>query len=419
MARLQKALQIFQKIGDAKQEGWCLSRLADVYLSVGDLQGAEGSAQAELEVAERSRSPSAMASGYWHLGHIRFCEGLWEKAAAAVQEAIGLFRQAEDRRDESRAVYSLGRILLAQGDRAAALERCQEALDRVDVEASSQGAMSLASILHAAEEASPDRESFLALCARWRQANPRLAESLLAQWYLEPAEAGDAALGQAPAHDDRFSGALAADWTWQDPLDDCWFRVEQGLEIHAANRRGLWHINLSAPRVLRPASGDLAVQAVCSRVTAETGADVPACGGLLMWRDLENYVWLNVGTGGAREFTFGGCVANADVVIGRGRLPSNAPSDEPGGDPLPALLSGKVHLRLERLGDRVRALCSTDEIAWFSVGEATMPLGDPLQVGPYADGNIDRLVYPAAYPNGTAIRFGSFQLWAGQARARA
>jgi tetratricopeptide (TPR) repeat protein len=410
IARLQKALEIFRKIGDANREGGCLGRLGDISLSLGDLEGANEYARAEIEVAEKSKAQAAMAGGYLRLGRVQLCEGDRGKAAAAVQEAIRLFREAEDHRSEGGAIYCLGRVLVAQGDRAAAFEQYQEAIERVDLQVLSQDTLALANVLSAAQEDYQDASAFRALCARWRQAHPGLAESRLAQWYLEPAEVGDAALGQAPAYDDGFADVLGPDWTWVDPLDDCWFRVRQGLEIHAANRRRLWHINLSAPRVLCPALGDLAVQTVCGPISDEMAADVPACGGLLMWVDRENYVWLDVGTGGAREVMFGSCISNVDQVTGRGRLPLAASQDQVESCPCPALLCGEAHLRLERIGEQVRALCSVDGEDWFSIGEVTFPASDPLQVGLYANGNIDRLIYPAAYADGTAIRFGSFQI---------
>jgi hypothetical protein len=36
---------------------------------------------------------------------------------------------------------------------------------------------------------------------------------------------------------------------------------------------------------------------------------------------------------------------------------------------------------------------------------------DPVQIGVYAIGDIDRTIYPGAYPDGTAIRFESFEIW--------
>jgi regulation of enolase protein 1 (concanavalin A-like superfamily) len=67
---------------------------------------------------------------------------------------------------------------------------------------------------------------------------------------------------------------------------------------------------------------------------------------------------------------------------------------------------------LERAGERVRALCSADGAVWYAVGETAFPVADPVQVGLVAIGNLDRTIYPGAYPEGTAIRFESFDLWA-------
>jgi predicted ATPase/class 3 adenylate cyclase len=418
ITRLRKALEIFDRIGDTKQKVWCLSRLVEIFLSLGDLLAAEECTRAELDAAEKAKARGAMAYAYWHLGQVRICEGAWEEAVEAVQEAVGLFHGAEDRWDEGGAVYSLGRILLAQGDRDGALVRYQEAMDQVDLEVLSQNTLSLAFVLSAAEEAYQEPEAFYALCARWRAKYPQLAGSPLQQWYLEPAEVESAAFDRLRAYEDRFVDLLGPSWHWEDPLDDCWFRIQQGLEVHASNRRGLWHINLSAPRVLRPVLGDLAVQTACSCVTDEAADDVPASGGLLMWADAENYLRLDVGTGGGREVLFGGCIRNVDLVAGRGRLPQaasggQATSEDRSEGPTAPILTGKVHLRLERIGEDVRALCSLDGAEWFSVGQVAFPVADPLRLGLYANGNIDRLIYPGAYPDGTAIRFEAFQMWGG------
>ena len=75
------------------------------------------------------------------------------------------------------------------------------------------------------------------------------------------------------------------------------------------------------------------------------------------------------------------------------------------------MASGRVFLRLERVGERVDALCSADGERWFTVGHVAFPVEDPVRVGLHAIGNIDRSVYHGAYPDGTAIRFESFQLW--------
>jgi hypothetical protein len=61
--------------------------------------------------------------------------------------------------------------------------------------------------------------------------------------------------------------------------------------------------------------------------------------------------------------------------------------------------------------DREAAGLNPDGENWFTVGHVPFPVEDPVQVGLHAIGNIDRSVYHGAYPDGTAIRFESFQLW--------
>ena len=111
-------------------------------------------------------------------------------------------------------------------------------------------------------------------------------------------------------------------------------------------------------------------------------------GGLLLWQDEENYLCLNWGQRRPDEIGFEGCIDNADLVFGRGKLPGDS-----------------IRLRLERNGDQVRALCSADGETWHTAGQTEFPVADSIQAGLFAIGNIDRAVYPGAFPDGTAIRF--------------
>jgi hypothetical protein len=45
------------------------------------------------------------------------------------------------------------------------------------------------------------------------------------------------------------------------------------------------------------------------------------------------------------------------------------------------------------------------------VGHVEFPGEGAVEVGVHAIGALDRMIYPAAYPEGTAIRFESFALW--------
>jgi hypothetical protein len=149
-------------------------------------------------------------------------------------------------------------------------------------------------------------------------------------------------------------------------------------------------MNLSAPRWLRPIAGEFAAQTVC----LPAGPDRPGIGGLLLWQDGENFLRLDRGRAGPHEIWFHGAIDGDDVILGRGRLSGE-----------------RVALRLERHGDRVRALCSADGERWFTVGQVELLLADALQIGLHAIGWIDRTIYHGAYPEGTAIRFECFELW--------
>jgi hypothetical protein len=67
--------------------------------------------------------------------------------------------------------------------------------------------------------------------------------------------------------------------------------------------------------------------------------------------------------GGEHEISFEGCLDNQDVIIGRGRLAFEG--------------SGGVFLWLERVGDRIHALCNADGVAWPTVGHVEFPIDAP------------------------------------------
>jgi hypothetical protein len=206
--------------------------------------------------------------------------------------------------------------------------------------------------------------------------------------------------------EEPFAAALAPDWVKVDPFRDSAFVTAEGLEIRAANGRDLWWINLSAPRVMRGIVGEFAAQTVCGRVAEAQ----PAIGGLVLWKDRDNFLRLDVGAGGEREIFFKGCIG-ANRMIGRGHLPDVGSGSTPGS-------RAPILLRLERRGSQVRALCSADSVGWFAVGAVEFPVADPIEVGVFAAGMIDRGIYVGAHPEGTAIRFESFQLWGRRMRTR-
>jgi hypothetical protein len=395
----QQALAVFTKTGDRRYGGVTCAIIAEDLVNLGDLKGAEVYARRALEIAEVTGFKLVQARAHRVLGRVALCRGALEETLEACQAALECLAQTElDQHWRKDVISILGRTHLAQGDRENAARRLREAIVLPSFDDFLGAPLPVFSGL---EEAYADPEAFRAFCHSFRETHPHIRDLPTVQWFLKPASA--AAVRDPPLQQDQFAEstsverALSSDWAWHDLYDDCSFRVvSDGLEIHAANGRDLWSVNLSAPRLLRkgPENTPWVVQTICSRASV----DQPAIGGLLLWKDQDNYLRLDWGTAGAREASFQGCIGNQDLIIGRGRL--NTDTIE------------RVLLRLERIGERVNALCSADGDEWLTVGQVDFSVEDPLQVGLHAIGNIDRTIYHGAYPEGTAIRFESFTVWA-------
>jgi regulation of enolase protein 1 (concanavalin A-like superfamily) len=391
----RQLLELCARTGNPPLTGWTLWYLLDHYLTLGNLPRAEELVPRLQENNQQFGRIDDRARSSLAIGRLRLCQGRPDEAAGAFQEAAHLYREIGPPQSEATAAQALGRVYLAQGRRPAAWAQFEAAMVLTG--------QATAELLGDLEAAADQADSFHRFCRRFRAEHPEAGASSPVQWYLERAEPIGvlripySVSGRGgPVFDfaeyelrDTQYAPLDSGSVWQDPFGDCSFTVQNGLEIHAANGRDLWQLNLSAPRLLRHVAGEFAMQTVCVPLTA----DQPAMGGILLWKGKENFLRLDRGTRGPHEVSFQGCLGNQDVIIGRGHLPAE-----------------RVILRLERLGPRVRALCSADGQEWFTVGHAEFPVEDPLEVGVHAIGAIDRTLYPGPYPEGTAIRFESFQL---------
>jgi hypothetical protein len=257
-------------------------------------------------------------------------------------------------------------------------------------------------LLGSLERSMKNRVAYRCWCDCIQQAHP-YTDQLLRYWYMT--SAGTPSGRTLPLIADDFT-SVSNNWVWDDPFGGCTYTPGAGLTIRAVNARYLWHMALSAPRLLRPLPASVTNPAIQINCEPAMG-DRPAIGGLLLWKDKENYLWLEMGRYGTRDAAFGGCLDNRDLVIGRGRLPEGP---EPGW-----AMDEPVTLRLNVSDDRVEALCSLNREEWFSVGHAAFPFGEGVKVGVHAIGMIDRSIYHGAYPEGTAIRFTGFRVWEGGA----
>ncbi|MFQ5795283.1 MAG: hypothetical protein ACE5JP_09570 [Candidatus Bipolaricaulia bacterium] len=386
-----KWLQIFEQKAQQHHDLWAAAGVhymgADISLLLGDLQKAEEYAYRALETAERVGDKIGIAMSHYRIDTIALCQGSWKQATDAFQTTsqlcgeLGSLESCGTRSVNERITLALGQVYLTNGKRQEAVKQ----FERVMTLAKPDDSV-LVDALSRLEEAYDDPEAFRAFCHRFREEHPEIGDSPFVQWFLEMAETRE--FSETLFHDE-FAESLSSSWVWQDPFDDCSFTVHSDLQLHAANGRELWHTNLSAPRILQPVSGDFSVQTICVPVSRGK----PAIGGILLWKDKENFLRLDKGTRGTDEVSFMGCLGNEDVFIGRGHLACE-----------------RAFLRLERLGGRVNALCSADGVNWYTAGSAGFLVENPVKVGVCAIGAIDRTIYHGAYPEGTAIRFESFQL---------
>ncbi|MFN2133010.1 MAG: hypothetical protein ACK2VD_20965 [Anaerolineae bacterium] len=421
----RRAVELTLQAGHAGALHYRLFWLGFPLLALGKIGEAEQHARAAVQATRELGVEPRAAWQYWLLGLVLFCKRTPEEAISALEQSLAL---ADTERQPETALLShhaLGRMHLQAGEEEQALKHLALAADLSTAEhlATWHGpevqsyALALVRILNGLEEAHGDSEGFRAYCrafparAAFSAGATYSPELALQQWFLESAEP-DLSLQRQdlggfgkPTRSDQET-ALSPGWTWIDPYGDCSYALDEGLEISAALGRDLWHVNWSAPRLLRPITPEhragFALQALCCAARE----DCPAMGGLLLWVGQDHYLRLDWGSGGPREITLLGCLDRQDVLLGRGRLPpKSAGTEDADGHP------GQAYLRIEYADGEVRALCSVDGERWYTAGRTSFALTEDAQCGVYAIGNIDRTIYSGAHAEGTAIRFASVQVW--------
>ncbi|MEM7134065.1 MAG: BTAD domain-containing putative transcriptional regulator [Chloroflexota bacterium] len=400
----QRSLELFTQIGAVKNRCECLTNIGNSLLSLGEIEQGETYLLRALEIVEED-SPLKVFINF-QLSQLLIYRHEWESVIERLQRLRKSVPEGDHYGNEVLGIYVRGQASLALGRRSEALEYFSRIFDRLaEPNSPYWGALmtygayfGTVQMLSAVDEAYQDPEAFRAFCHDTYQVIPDTVRKHLSSWYLTPCEVDSdfntIDFGFDTINLNQLPGQIqTGDWQWNDPFDDCSFAIQSYLTLYAANERDLWLLNRSAPRLLRPASGDFAVETIC--VTNLT--DQPSIGGLLLWQNEENYLRLCVGIFGKSEINFLGNLNNEDLYFGRGRLPSE-----------------QIYLRLERLGEQVTALCSADGVKWYTVGSIAFPFDtstdEPLSIGVHAIGTIVRTIYHGAYPEGTAVSFKSFQL---------
>ena len=167
------------------------------------------------------------------------------------------------------------------------------------------------------------------------------------QWYLEPKELSGL-FTQTTFEDEFDEPTLKSEWEWVNPKGDSSYRLSikaNGLEVSAASGSDLWGRNVDVPRLLQEISGDFAAEIKLKAASD----DIPSVGGLLVWKDEENFIRFERGMHGKDEIGLSGHVGGEFDHFGRGMLVSEV-----------------LYLRLERIGDRVSTYCSGDGEHWLT-----------------------------------------------------
>ena len=394
LACFAAANQAFREVGDPVRTDRYTQERGSLALMLGDLATAQSCFEQLLPAAVARGTYLWLVPLLMGLGIVHTASGDWPRATTSFTHPV-----PQDQHPRQANIW-LARVLVAQGDRAAAVAHLARALAIMEAGDLAPrmrscyvlfGRPVLVDALSALDVALDDSAAFAAYCRDYQAARPELARGPFKHWTLRPAVPDPAFPGADPAALPAPCDLSADGWTWYDPMEDCAYQMQGGgLILNAANGRDLWYMNRTAPRLRRPAQGDFAIQTVCRPAQA----DRPGLGGLLLWRGGENYLRLGIGIRGQDEVSLEGCLDNHDWVFGRGRLSA-----------------GRVWLRLERVGTRVRGLCRGDDGPWYLVGETAFPADGPVQVGLHAIGEIDRTVYHSAYPAGTALACDGLWLW--------
>jgi tetratricopeptide (TPR) repeat protein len=382
-----QALELCDQVGDRLQKLDAIGHLVEASLAIGELEQAGAYAEQALEAVTQVDNPASMAWAYWRSGRVAHALRAWDEALQWFEEAASVFRSAGARSQSAMMMYYAAAARLHKGQKPLAVQTFEEAAALAGRDVLTQNPLSLVLVLTAIESAGGSTGAFEAFCEKWKD---RLPPRMLEQWSLAADEISTADWTLLEQSKALCSGEGA--WAWVDPLGGSACSGNGALRIQAVNGRGLWDSNLSAPRLLCSVDGDCAIQAVCA--VANEGQ--PAIGGLVLWASRDSFVSLVWGFGGPGGLVFRGYVGSEPVVSGRGWLPS---------------ATERIHLRIECFAGRVRALCSADSEQWYQVGQVDWAREGPVQIGPYAIGEIDRLVYPGVFRKGTAIAFQDLCVW--------
>ena len=391
---MQRAIDTLERIGDNMRTLYMRRGIIYNFLMMGDIDEAEKHAKAILKISENQSSDPTLSEHYlWHF--IEIIRQNYDKALTHLQKMFEDFQSHKYIGWIARIYGYLGIVYMKKGNYNQAIQNFELSMKTI-MESSNESLISWAYLLpllslKEAYEAISTPDKYREYCLSLKERYADVIEKLPSFMFdLEPIQPSEEYRNLIFADD--FQGKVDESYVWIDEFDDCSYRLtDDGVEIHSANGRDLNGTNNSAPRLMREISGDFAVETIVSPISNEK----PQIGGILLWKDKSNFLRLERGYWGKRTVSYSGCVDGKPYNCSHGFLP-NAGDD--------------IYLRLERSEGKFHAYCN-DGKEWLSCGEIELQAKDPIQVGIYAYGMIDRHIYCGAYKEGTATLFRKYQIW--------
>ncbi|MEK7397959.1 MAG: DUF1349 domain-containing protein, partial [Candidatus Poribacteria bacterium] len=388
---LRKSLDIYEHIGDANGISLCYigitaPGIVGTSITLGNIKEAKLYMSKYLDLANQEQKlqgdPMAYCIVYSRLGEIYMIQGQIELAILNYEKVLETAVKTDMKWSISWAYFGIGKAYMKKGNYQYAVDSFISSFHNNNNLIN--GALSFLEEIYTNLKKTDD---FKVLCDELKSQYKDIPDQIPShQWYLESTE--------LPNEYHSIIHGINESWQWIDEFDDCSYNIgEEKIEIHASNGRNLSSFNFSTPRLMQEASGDFAVEVIINSVSE----DKPQQGGLLIWKDKNNFIRFEKGTHGKREMHLEGCVNGKYRVAGRGLLPTSD-NDE-------------TYLRLERSGDEFSSYCSVDGENWFTCGKMTLPMEDPIQIGIHAIGMIDRTIYCGEYKEGTATLFRNFRIW--------
>ena len=167
--------------------------------------------------------------------------------------------------------------------------------------------------------------------------------------------------------DEFDKGMLEPEWEWVDPKNDSSKRFgtrEGWLELSTVSGNDLWSkANLDAPRLLRFACGNFALETK----VAPSPERILQAGGMVVWKDKENFIRFERGTWGYDTIILQKCEGGLFQHLGDWFFRGNP-----------------IYLRLERRGEKFKALYGVDGENWNECSQFDLRINDPVKVGLHA-----------------------------------